>query len=79
VEKKIWVKQIRGTQQTNPEQRGTLRALGLRGIGSENWIPDSKSVRGMVTAVQHLIKADLLDAPKASVQKKTKNLGYKLG
>lgn len=82
MEKLIWVRQKKGMQQTKPEQKGTLRALGLHGIGTENYIKDSRAVRGMVTKIQHLLEADLVDAKKASekkAQKKADRKGYKLG
>lgn len=79
MEKLIWVKQMRGTQQTDPQQKKTLRALGLKGIGTENWIKDSRSVRGMLNCVHHLISADLVDASaKSKTTTKVSRRGYKL-
>jgi len=79
MEKLIWVKQTSGTQQTNPQQKSTLRALGLRGIGTENWIKDSRSVRGMLNTVHHLVKADLIDSSKKpTATAKVDRRGYKL-
>jgi len=79
MEKLIWIKQVRGTQQTIPEQKGTLKALGLHGIGTEAWVKDSRSARGMLNAIQHMVKTDLVDASAKKVQKKTDNRGYVLG
>ena len=82
MEKLIWVRQKKGMQQTKPEQKGTLRALGLHGIGTENFIKDSRAIRGMVTKIQHLLDTDLVDAKKATEakgHKKTDRKGYKLG
>lgn len=43
-----------------PKQRGTLRALGLRRIGSTNTLPDRPEVRGMIARVPHLIQVEEL-------------------
>ncbi len=82
MEKKIWVKQTSGTAQLKPTQKATLRALGLKRIGSQNWISDSKAVRGMLNRVHHLIEADLVDAKAADAAKKARashKRGYTLG
>jgi large subunit ribosomal protein L30 len=54
-EKTITVKQIRSTIANKPKTRGTMRALGLRGIGDTNTLPDRKEIRGMIARVGHLI------------------------
>ena len=54
-DKTITVKQIRSTIATKPKTRGTMRALGLRGIGQTNTLPDRKEIRGMIARVGHLI------------------------
>lgn len=54
--KQIRVTQRRSSIGTKPKHRGTLRALGLRGIGSSNIVPDNEAVRGMIRAVSHLIE-----------------------
>lgn len=79
MEKLVWVKQIRGTQQTEPRQKATLRALGLRGIGSQAFIKDSRAVRGMLNVVQHMVQADLVDPKEAQKPAKKSSKGYKLG
>ena len=43
-----------------PKQRGTLRALGLRRIGSTNTLPDRPEVRGMLARVPHLVSVEEL-------------------
>ena len=48
------VTQIRSAIGTKPKQRGTLRALGLRGIGQSNTLPDRPEIRGMIARVPHL-------------------------
>ena len=41
-----------------PKQRGTMRALGLRGIGQSNTLPDRPEIRGMIARVPHLITVE---------------------
>jgi len=41
-----------------PKQRGTLRALGLGRIGSQNTLPDRPEIRGMLNRVPHLVKVE---------------------
>lgn len=52
------VTQIRSAIGTKPKTRGNLRALGLRGIGKSNVVPDRPEIRGMIARVPHLIKVE---------------------
>ena len=52
----IHVTQIRSSIGCKPKQRGTLRALGLRGIGQSNTLPDRPEIRGMIARVPHLVE-----------------------
>ena len=52
----IKVTQIRSAIGTKPKQRGCLRALGLRGIGKSNVLPDRPEIRGMIARVPHLVE-----------------------
>ena len=58
----IKVTQIKSSIGTKPKHRGTLRALGLRGIGQSNTLPDRPEIRGMIAKVPHLIRVE--DAEK---------------
>jgi large subunit ribosomal protein L30 len=49
------VTQVRSAIGTKPKHRGTLRALGLRGIGKSNDLPDRPEIRGMIARVPHLV------------------------
>ncbi|MXW42822.1 MAG: 50S ribosomal protein L30 [Acidimicrobiia bacterium] len=49
------ITQTRSAIGTRPKQRGTLRALGLRGIGQTNTLPDAPEIRGMINKVAHLV------------------------
>ena len=40
------------------DEIGTLRALGLRGIGQTNTLPDRPEIRGMIAKVPHLVRVD---------------------
>ncbi len=54
----IKVTQIKSAIGTKPKTRGTLRALGLRGIGQSNTLPDRPEIRGMIARVPHLITVE---------------------
>ena len=52
------VTQVKSSIGTKPKHRGTLRALGLRGIGQSNVLPDRPEIRGMIARVPHLITVE---------------------
>ncbi len=52
------VRQVRSAIGSKPKHRGTLRALGLRGIGQVNELPDRPEIRGMLARVPHLIEVE---------------------
>jgi len=54
-EARLLVTQIHSGIGTKPKHRGTLRALGLRGIGRTNVLPDRPEIRGMLARVPHLV------------------------
>lgn len=54
----IVVTQIRSSIGTKPKHRGTLRALGLHGIGTTNTLPDRPEIRGMLARVPHLVRVE---------------------
>ena len=54
----LMVTQIRSTIGVKPKTRGTVRALGLRGIGQSNTLPDRPEIRGMIARVPHLITVE---------------------
>jgi large subunit ribosomal protein L30 len=57
-EARLLVTQTRSAIGTKPKHRGTLRALGLRGIGQSNDLPDRPEIRGMLARVPHLIRIE---------------------
>ena len=54
----LTVTQVKSSIGTKPKHRGTLRALGLHGIGSSNTLPDRPEIRGMIARVPHLITVE---------------------
>ncbi len=54
----IKVVQVRSAIGIRPAHRGTLRALGLGGIGRTNVLPDRPEIRGMIARVPHLITVE---------------------
>jgi large subunit ribosomal protein L30 len=55
---RLKVTQVHSTIGSKPKHRGTLRALGLRGIGQSNVLPDRKEIRGMLARVPHLVSVE---------------------
>ncbi|MEY3360574.1 MAG: hypothetical protein RL531_293 [Actinomycetota bacterium] len=55
---RLRVTQIRSTIGSKPKTRGTMRALGLRGIGKVNELDDKPEIRGMLARVPHLVKVE---------------------
>jgi large subunit ribosomal protein L30 len=51
----LTVRQVRSSIGAKPKTRGTLRALGLRGVGQSNTLPDRPEIRGMLARVPHLV------------------------
>jgi large subunit ribosomal protein L30 len=58
----VLVTQVRSGIGTKPKHRGTLRALGLHGIGTANTLPDRPEIRGMIARVPHLIRVEAAPA-----------------
>jgi large subunit ribosomal protein L30 len=57
------VTQVRSGIGTKPKHRATLRALGLRGLGQSNTLPDRPEIRGMLARVPHLVTVENMTAP----------------
>jgi large subunit ribosomal protein L30 len=55
---KIKVTQIRSSIKRPQDQKRTLEALGLRGIGQEVEHEDSPSIQGMIQKVKHLVSVE---------------------
>ncbi|MEM9142800.1 MAG: 50S ribosomal protein L30 [Bacteroidota bacterium] len=55
---KIRVKQIRSSIKRPQNQKRTLAALGLRGIGKVVEHEDTPSILGMIKTVEHLVSTE---------------------
>jgi len=58
--------QVKSAIGAKPKARGTLRALGLRGIGQINVLPDRPEIRGMINKVPHLILVEEVELPESA-------------
>lgn len=68
---KIEVKLVRSTIGRKPEQRATVRSLGLRKISSVAVHEATPAVLGMVAAVKHLVEVrPYVEAPSKGKEKK---------
>lgn len=56
--KMLRITQVRSTIGHIARNRGTIRALGLKGIGDTVVHPDTPVVRGMVRQVRFLVKVE---------------------
>ena len=65
----LLVTQVKSGIGTKPKHRATLRALGLRGIGKHNVLPDRPEIRGMLAMVSHLVSTrEVSDAEYATAR-----------
>ena len=55
---KLKVTQVKSTISHIARNRGTVRALGLHGIGSTSIVPDNDATRGMVRQVRFLVSVE---------------------
>jgi large subunit ribosomal protein L30 len=62
------VTQVRSAICTKPKHRGTLRALGLRGVGRSRILPDRPEIRGMLARVPHLVTVEAAEPDDAAAQ-----------
>lgn len=77
--KALKIKQVSSSSKLKPKQKATLKALGLRGIGSEIYRSDLRAVRGMLNHLQHVIVADQVNGPvKKEAKAKRGQTGLRL-
>ena len=55
---KLKVTQVKSTISHIERNRATIRALGLRGIGSTSVVADNPATRGMVRQVRFLVRVE---------------------
>lgn len=63
------VTQVKSGIATKPKHRGTLRALGLRGVGRSRVLPDRPEIRGMIARVPHLVTVAPASAEEAASER----------
>jgi large subunit ribosomal protein L30 len=54
----VKIRQVRSANRTKPNQRATLRAVGLGRIGSSAERADTPQLRGQLRVVAHLVEVD---------------------
>ena len=54
----LQITQVKSTNGANPQQRESLKTLGLGKIGRSTEREDHPTVRGLIHSVQHLVKVD---------------------
>lgn len=67
---RLRVTQTKSTISHIARNRGTIRALGLHGIGSSAELPDNPAVRGMVRQVRFLVEVEELPEAKPATPEK---------
>jgi len=68
----LLVTQVKSSIGTKPKHRGTLRALGLRGVNKAHVLPDRPEVRGMIARVPHLVTVTPASAEQVDAQRKVR-------
>ena len=63
---KLKVTQVKSTISHIARNRATIRALGLRGIGSTSIVADNPATRGMVRQVRFLVSVEEVPATDAA-------------
>jgi len=66
---KLKVTQVRSEIGHIARNRATVRALGLRGIGSTSVVADNPATRGMVRQVRFLVTVEELAGAEAGEEK----------
>ena len=64
----VRVTQVRSAITTKPKHRGTLRALGLRGVGRSRVLVDNDVLRGMIARVPHMVEVTAVTDDEVSAQ-----------
>lgn len=55
---KLKLTQVKSATSRGDKQRGTIRALGLKRLGHSVVHEDKPEIRGMIRAVEHLLKVE---------------------
>ncbi|MEZ0344435.1 MAG: 50S ribosomal protein L30 [Caldimicrobium sp.] len=59
--KKLKITLMRSTYGWKPDQRETLKGLGLKKIGQSVIREDNPCIRGMINKIKHLVKVEEID------------------
>jgi large subunit ribosomal protein L30 len=68
----LLITQVKSSIGTKPKHRGTLRALGLRGVNKAHVLPDRPEVRGMIARVPHLVTVTNASAEQVEAQREVR-------
>jgi large subunit ribosomal protein L30 len=66
---KLRVTQTKSTISHIARNRATVRALGLKGIGSSVVVPDNDAIRGMVRQVRFLVTVEEVSESTAATRR----------
>lgn len=55
---RLKITQVRSAVTRSSKQQGTIRALGLKRIGDSVVHEDRPEIRGMISAVEHLVEVE---------------------
>jgi large subunit ribosomal protein L30 len=66
---KIQIKQVKSVISSKPNQRATMRALGLRKVNAERTHDDNPVIRGMIDKVKHLVEVKEMSKSTKSTKK----------
>jgi large subunit ribosomal protein L30 len=58
---KLKVTLVRSTSGRPPKQRRTVEAMGFHRLHETRLLPDNPSMRGMITAISHLVKWEVVE------------------
>lgn len=75
------IRQRKSESKLKPKQKATLRALGLKGLGSVAHRSDYRAIRGMMNHLHHIIEAKQVDQrveSKGIKKKAAPNRGVKI-
>jgi len=54
----VTIRQVRSANGSNPNQKGTLKALGLGRIGKTVERKDSPQLQGQIRVISHLVEVE---------------------
>jgi large subunit ribosomal protein L30 len=73
--KKLRITQVGSAIGRNFDQKGTLKALGIRKVNQTVIKDDTPQIRGMIRKIRHLLVVEEIEEPKKKVQEKSGTSG----